>query len=76
MKETALLLICAGNLCYAAHAKHVLGKAIKATRDEIVLVVTGKVREVGPIEAQTQALAKQATGRRAQRANRPAPLNL
>lgn len=76
MKETALLFICAGNLCYAVHAKKVLGSAIKATQDSIITLVTGKVREVGPVEAQTQALAKQNRTRRQERAARPAPLNL
>lgn len=74
--NAALLAIAAGNTCFIAWSHRSLRKDIAAAADSLAAIISGRVREVGPVEAQTQALQKQAVERATARRIRPATLNL
>ena len=59
MIQYALACLVAGNLCFGVWSHRTLGRAVRATQDSIVDLVTGRLREVGPHEAQVTALHKQ-----------------
>lgn len=74
--DLALLLFAAGNSCFIVWSRKTLLREIRETAAHLETLITGKVREVGPVEAQTQALQKQAVERATARTIRPRALNL
>ncbi len=72
----ALLLICLGNLCFGVWSHKTLGTQVRQTREALHDAISGRIREIGPIEAQTTALKAQAVERATARRARPATLNL
>lgn len=70
------LLLGASTLSAVVWSHRSLTAKIEATKESIITVVSGRVREIGPIEAQTTALKQQAVERAHARRTRPATLNL
>ena len=73
LKDPALYILL-GNTCFLFYSHRKLGRAIKATQQSVIDLIKGRVREIGPVEAQAQAVKKAAAERR--NLPRPAPLNL
>lgn len=52
------------------------GRAIKALQQAVIDLITGRLREVGPVEAQSVALRKQTQERITERRLRPTQITL